>query len=105
MSADQRLLGSEDAELVALRIGQHGPRLVARLPDVHSPGTKSKDAPDLCFPIVGPGVATRVEVEVDTVLDRLLVTCGIRQIPTAAFTSVPMTTSRSRSERIRQPRT
>jgi anion-transporting ArsA/GET3 family ATPase len=30
---------------------------------------------------------------------------GIRQIPTEAFTPVPMTTSRSRSERILQPRT
>ena len=33
-SADQRPLRSEDAELVAFRVGQHGPRLVARLPDL-----------------------------------------------------------------------
>ena len=69
-------LRSEDAELVALRVGQHGPRLVARLPDVHPPGTQGEDAPDLGFPVLGPGVATGVEVEVDTVLDRLRVAGG-----------------------------
>src|SRR5262249_31692694 len=61
------LLRTQHAELVPLGIGKHGPRLSPGLPDVHPARTEGQDALDLGISIIG----TRVEVEVQTVLDRL----------------------------------
>src|SRR5690349_4722665 len=59
--------GSEDAEFVALRIGQHHPALVATLPDVDMPRTQRQHPVHLGLLII------RTEVEVDAVLHHLLV--------------------------------
>ena len=57
-AAERSLLGGEDAELVALGIGQHHPGLVA-LTDVDVTRPEGDDAVDLGPLVVGP------EVEVD----------------------------------------
>src|SRR5690606_25910931 len=59
--------GAEDAELVALGIGEHDPRLVAGLPDVGVPGTQRQEALDLRFLVV------RAKIDVQPVLAGLLV--------------------------------
>src|SRR5215207_136978 len=56
----------ENAELVALRVGQHYPALLA-LADVDMPCAKTEDAIDLGLLVIG------AEVEVDAVLDDLVV--------------------------------
>ena len=48
-SARQRLLGPDDAELVALRISENGPRLVASLTDIDGSCPESDEALDLRF--------------------------------------------------------
>src|SRR5215207_6105517 len=64
-------------------------------------GTQRQDALDLGIAVI----VTGIEVEVQTVLDRLNLGDRVKQIPTDAPSSAPMTTSRSRSDRILQPRT
>src|SRR5215216_3643344 len=72
-SADQRSFRPEDAELVALWIGQHRPGFVAGLADVHTPGPEGDDAVDLGLPVGRTRRCTRAEVEVNAVLRQLLV--------------------------------
>ena len=65
-AAGRSLFGGEDAELVALGIGQHHPGLVA-LTDFDVTRPEGDDAVDLGPLVIGP------EVEVDAVLDDLVV--------------------------------
>jgi hypothetical protein len=60
---------ADDAELVALGIGQHDPRLLAGLADVDAAGAERQDALDLRVPVVGAGG----EIEMEAVLGGLLI--------------------------------
>src|SRR5689334_24291761 len=60
------IFGREDAELVALRVGKHHPRLLA-LTDVDMLGAQTDHAVDLGLLIVGS------KVEVNAILDHLVV--------------------------------
>src|SRR5260370_18978271 len=71
-SADERFLRAYDAELVALRVGQHGPGLRAGLPDVDPARPQREEALDLLVAVFGGGG----EVEVHAVLDELFVGDG-----------------------------
>src|SRR6185369_8615064 len=66
------IFGREDAELVALRVGEHHPRLLA-LAYVDMPGAQTGHTVDLGLLIVG------TEVEVDAVLDDVVVGHGEKQ--------------------------
>lgn len=71
-SARQRLLRANDAELVALRISEHRPRLVASLTDVDGSRPEGDEALNLRLTFAGSGVGAWVEIEMHTVLDDLV---------------------------------
>ena len=72
-SARQGLLRADDAELVALWISEHRPRLVASLTDVDRSCPEGDKAFDLRLTFAGAGVGPRAEIEMHTVLDDLVV--------------------------------
>ena len=72
-STGQRLLRADDAELVALWIGENDPCLVASLTDVDGSCAEGDEALDLRFTFAGTGVVTWVEIEMPAVLDDLVV--------------------------------
>ena len=72
-SARQRPLRPDDAELVALWISEDSPRLVAPLTDVDGSRPEGDEALDLRFTFAGTGVDARIEAEMHTVLDDLVV--------------------------------
>ena len=101
-SARQRLLGADDAELVALRIGHNGPSLVASLTDIEGSCPETDEAIDLRFTFRGAGLGTWIEIEMHTILATLSSVLGMKQMPIAPTSAEPMTTSRWRSERMGQ---
>lgn len=62
------ITGTEDAELIALRVGQDSPRDVITLTNVNASRTESFQTVDLCVPVLA-----RVwrEVDMQSVLGRL----------------------------------
>ena len=98
---DEGPLGTRHAELVALGVGKNGRGLGAGPPDVHPPGTKRKDALDLGLLLAGSGLSSRWR----PFLVVLASVTGMKQMPTGAVASAPMTISCSCSDRIRQPST
>src|SRR6059058_2634369 len=64
-ASDAALAGAEHAELVALRIGEHHPGRVRRLPDV------DPDRPERLQPLHLPVTVVGGEIDVEAVLDRL----------------------------------
>jgi hypothetical protein len=56
---DEGPLGTHHAELVALRVGEDGPRLGTRLPDVHPPSAKREEALDLGLLLAWIGLKSR----------------------------------------------
>ena len=97
-------LGPDDAELVALRIGQNGPSLVASLTDIDGSCPVTDEAIDLRFTFRGAGLGTWIEIEMHTILATLSSGLGMKQMPIAPPSAEPMTTSRWRSERMGQCR-
>src|SRR4029453_8154747 len=97
----QALLRAYDAELIALRIGEHRPGLLAGLADVRPPGAEPDDPFDLGLAVLRIGI----EVEVQPVLDVFSSVTGMKQSPIGASRSGPTTISRSRSDTICQSST
>jgi hypothetical protein len=98
-SLDERFLRAHDSELVSLRVGQDSPGLSAGLADVdlapraHEGGQSPDRDPRRCW---SGQRYTRF-------LSILGSVTGMKHMPTGGFSSAPMTTSFSRSDRTFQP--
>jgi hypothetical protein len=93
-STDERFLRAHDAELVPLGVGKDSPGLGTGLADIDPARPEREKAVNLLIAVRSR--CTRFLTVLGSVT-------GMKQMPTGAFSSVPMTISFSRSERTFQP--